>query len=58
VTVPAITLGSSGPGMEGPAAAVLPLAGAGVQVVALAGGAVELRRQLDAGLQRIGALSV
>ena len=60
VTVPAVTLGPSGPGsgMEGLTAAVLPLAGAGVQIVALAGGAVELRRQLDAGLERIAALSV
>lgn len=40
--VPAVTLG--------PTAAVLPLAGAGVQVVALAAGAVELRRLLDAGI--------
>lgn len=43
-TVPAIALG--------PTAAVLPLAGAGVQIVALAEGAVALRRQLDAGLAR------
>lgn len=50
VTVPAVTLG--------PTAAVLPLAGAGVQIVALAPGAVELRRLLDAGRQRIVALSV
>lgn len=34
----------------GPTAAILPLAGAGVQIVALAAGAVELRRLLDAGM--------
>jgi urease accessory protein len=43
VTVHAATLG--------PTAAVLPLAGAGVQVIALAGGALDLRRLLDAGLE-------
>jgi urease accessory protein len=43
MTVPAVTLG--------PTAAVLPLAGAGVQIVVLAEGAVELRRLLDAGLE-------
>jgi urease accessory protein len=48
--VPATTLGET--------AAVLPLAGAGVLVVALAEGAVALRRQLDAGLARIAGLSV
>ena len=41
--VPAATLG--------PTAAVLPLAGAGVQIVALAAGAAQLRRLLDAGLE-------
>ena len=35
----------------GPTAAVLPLAGAGVQIVALAAGAAELRRLLDAGME-------
>ena len=50
VKVPATTLG--------PTAAVLPLAGAGAQVIALAGGALELRRLLDAGRHRIAALSV
>jgi urease accessory protein len=49
-SVPAATLG--------PTSALLPLAGAGVQIVALAGGAVELRRLLDAGLERIAPLSV
>lgn len=34
----------------GPTAAILPLAGAGVQIVALAASAVELRRLLDAGM--------
>lgn len=48
--VPAATLG--------PTAAVLPLAGAGVLIVALAGGAVELRGLLDAGQERIAPLSV
>lgn len=43
---PAVTLG--------PTAAVLPLAGAGVQIVALAAGAAELRRLLDAGLELLG----
>jgi urease accessory protein len=50
VTVPAATLG--------PTSAVLPLAGAGEQIVALAGGAVGLRRLLDAGHRQIAALSV
>lgn len=48
-TVPASTLSET--------AAVLPLAGAGVQIVALAEGAVALRRQLEAGLARIGRLA-
>jgi urease accessory protein len=40
------------PALLGPTAAVLPLAGAGAQVVALAGDAITLRRLLDAGMRR------
>ena len=39
----------TGPAVLGPTAAVLPLAGAGMQVVALAGDATSLRRLLDEG---------
>ena len=42
---------AAGPVLLGLTAAVLPLAGGGVQVVALAGGASELRGRLDAGLR-------
>jgi len=43
----------SGPLLLGPTGAVLPLAGGGVQVLAMAGEAAELRRRLDAGTEAV-----